>query len=124
MPSVPVIYADFHNADAQGRVRLNSIGTVSDLSRQQVQLREHLAVQLYSDDADEQGRERRLSAQGTVTYSAEEQCWMAIIDWQKIESKPPFDSPPGVSEGTVPKPGSSDAALASPQRSPSAVVNR
>jgi hypothetical protein len=25
MLSVPVIYADFHNADAQGRVRLNSI---------------------------------------------------------------------------------------------------
>jgi hypothetical protein len=42
MDSHPEIYADFHNADIQGRLRLNCVGTVNDLSRQQVEPREGL----------------------------------------------------------------------------------
>jgi hypothetical protein len=79
--ALPYIHADFHNADAQGRVRLNCVGTVQDLSRQQVQLREGLGATLYSDDADEKGRPARLIAEGTVVYSQEDQCWVANIDW-------------------------------------------
>jgi hypothetical protein len=37
---VPKVFADFHNADPKGRLRLNCIGTVEDLSRQQVILQE------------------------------------------------------------------------------------
>ena len=121
MSSLPAVYADFHNADAQGRVRLNSIGTVSDLSRQQVQLREQLQLELYSDDADEQGRELRLSVPGTVTYSEEEQCWMAIIDWERIESKP-LDSLPNISNSWSNKTVPNDPSLAtSPAASPPAI---
>ena len=29
----PLIYADFHNADPGGRLRLNCIGTTQDLAR-------------------------------------------------------------------------------------------
>jgi hypothetical protein len=82
--SLPEVYADFQNADPQGRVRLNCIGTVNDLSRQQVQLREGLNLLLYSEDADENGRETRLIAEGTAAYSQDEQCWVAAIDWQRI----------------------------------------
>lgn len=39
----PKIYADFQNADRAGRVRLNWVGTVEDLTRLQVLLREGLA---------------------------------------------------------------------------------
>ena len=84
MSSTPEIYADFQNADPQGRVRFNCFGTVNDLSRQQVQLREGLDVVLYSPDADENDREMRLVIDGTVTYSQDEQCWVATIDWQKF----------------------------------------
>jgi len=48
----PRIYADFHNADARGRLRLNCIGTMKDLSKQQVSLREGLILTLYADDAN------------------------------------------------------------------------
>ena len=34
------IYADFHNADPEGRLRLNCVGTIEDLSRYQVELRD------------------------------------------------------------------------------------
>ena len=33
----PKIYADFHNADSLGRVRLNCAGTLEDLSQQRVE---------------------------------------------------------------------------------------
>ena len=83
-PIPPVVYADLHNADAQGRVRLNSVGTIRDLARQQVQLRKGLVLALYSDDADDRGRPDDLHVPGVVEYSSEEQCWVAVIDWGAI----------------------------------------
>ena len=80
----PRIYADFHNADRQGRLRLDWVGTLEDLSRQQVQLREGLALVLYSDDLDRQGRPDELQTEGVVTFSPEENCWVAAIDWNSI----------------------------------------
>jgi hypothetical protein len=78
------VYADFHNADAKGRLRLNCTGTVEDLARQQIELREGLALTLYSDDADEQGRPAELRVPGVVRYSDEERCWVAVIDWGAV----------------------------------------
>jgi hypothetical protein len=36
----PRVFADFHNADAQGRLRLNCTGTIEDLARQKIWLRD------------------------------------------------------------------------------------
>jgi len=83
--SKPRIYVDFHNADAKGRIRLNSIGTVEDLSQQQVKLREGLALALYSDDLDDKGQLDELVVDGVVSFSEEEHCWVAAIDWAKID---------------------------------------
>jgi hypothetical protein len=80
----PRIYADFHNADPQGRLRLNGVGTVEDLSRQQVQLREGLLLTLYSDDLDDKGQPDELLVDGVVSFSQEEHCWVARIDWAAI----------------------------------------
>lgn len=80
----PKIYADFHNADAQGRLRLNCVGTLEDLARQQVELREGLLLTLYADDLDEQGRADDLLVEGIVSFSVEEHCWVAAIDWAVI----------------------------------------
>lgn len=80
----PRVYADFNNADARGRLRLNCVGTIKDLARQQVELREGLSLALYSDDGDDHGRADELRADGVVTYSAEEQCWVAAIRWDAV----------------------------------------
>jgi hypothetical protein len=80
----PIVYADFHNADAKGRLRLNCIGTQKDLARQQVHLRDGLVLTLYSDDADDQGRLDELRVEGVVEYSQDEHCWVATIDWAAI----------------------------------------
>jgi hypothetical protein len=80
----PRIYADFHNADPKGRIRLNCIGTMEDLSRQQVELREGLVLTLYADDLDNKGRLDELLTDGVVSFSEEEHCWVAAIDWAAI----------------------------------------
>jgi hypothetical protein len=80
----PKIYADFHNADAHGRLRLNSVGTMEDLSRQQVELQEGLLLTLYSDDLDEKGQLDKLLVDGVASFSEEERCWVAAIDWNAI----------------------------------------
>ena len=80
----PIIYADFHNADEKGRIRLNCTGTVQDQSAQQVRLEPGLTLNFYSDDADDDGNPDDLRVTGVVEYSAEEHCWVATIDWSAI----------------------------------------
>lgn len=71
----PRIFADFHNADTQGRLRLNCIGTVEDMARQQITMREGQLLTLYSED---------LEVDGQTQYSTEENLWVAVIDWNAI----------------------------------------
>jgi hypothetical protein len=80
----PRVYADFHNADADGRLRLNCVGTTKDLARKQVVLRPGLLLTLYSDDANAEGTSDDLEVSGIVEYSAAEQCWVACVDWSAI----------------------------------------
>ena len=80
----PKIYADFHNADAHGRLRLNCIGTIEDLAEQQVELHERLLLTLYADDLDDMGQLDELLVDGVVSFSEEEHCWVAAIDWTAI----------------------------------------
>jgi hypothetical protein len=82
--SRPKIYADFHNADANGRVRLNCVGTIEDLARQRVALREGMALTLYSDDVNSEGQSDDLLVDGVVTFSEDEHGWVAVIDWSEI----------------------------------------
>lgn len=44
-------HADFHNADVQGRLRLNCIGTVEDLARQNIELRPCSANEILDESA-------------------------------------------------------------------------
>lgn len=71
----PRVFADFHNADPQGRLRLNCAGTIRDLAEQDVQLRDGLALDFYSED---------LEVEGLVRFSPEEVGWVAAIDWDAI----------------------------------------
>ena len=73
--SVVRIYVDFHNADEQGRLRLNCIGTIEDLARYRVELRDGEKLVLYSEE---------LEADGVVQYSEIERLWVAAIDWKQI----------------------------------------
>ncbi|MGL5060971.1 MAG: hypothetical protein ACRC62_13435 [Microcoleus sp.] len=71
----PRIFADFHNADERGRLRLNCVGTIEDLSRLNIKLQDGQLLTLYSEE---------LEIDGVVQYSQEESLWVAEIDWKKI----------------------------------------
>ncbi len=72
----PRIFADFHNADEQGRLRLNCVGTIEDLSRQNIKLQDGQLLALYDEE---------LEVDGVVQYSEEENHWVAAIDWKQIK---------------------------------------
>ena len=80
----PRIYADFQNLDDSNRLRLTCAGTTHDLERLGVQLREGLALTLYTDDEDDAGRPDELRAEGVVHYDDEQRCWVAAIDWDAL----------------------------------------
>ena len=82
--TAPRIYADFQNLDDSNRIRLTCAGTVRDLERQGVQLREGLVLALYSDDADDDGRPDELRAEGIVRRDDGQGCWVAEVDWDDL----------------------------------------
>ena len=70
------VFADFHNADVKGRVRLNCAGTIADLERQGIVLQDGQPLCIYSEE---------LEVEGVVHYSEEEKLWTAVIDWDAIQ---------------------------------------
>jgi hypothetical protein len=71
------IFADFHNADVKGRVRLNCAGTIADIERHGIVLQDGQSLIIYSEE---------LEVEGVVSYSEEEKLWTAVIDWDAIRS--------------------------------------
>lgn len=69
------VFADFHNADLKGRLRLNCTGTLADLACQKITLRNSQRLIFYSEE---------LEVDGVVQYSDEENLWVAVIDWNAI----------------------------------------
>lgn len=70
------VFADVHNADSLGRLRLNCVGSIEDLARQNLELYEGRSLTLYSED---------LEVEGVVQYSQEENLWVVAIDWNNIK---------------------------------------
>ncbi|MCC5641822.1 hypothetical protein LC607_02365 [Nostoc sp. CHAB 5824] len=77
----PRVFADFHNTDAEGRLRLNCIGTIEDLANQSIELRDGQLLTIYSED---------LEVDGVVQFSEEEKLWVAAIDWDRIRQVEDF----------------------------------
>ncbi|MCY3743106.1 MAG: hypothetical protein OXH00_18975 [Candidatus Poribacteria bacterium] len=73
------VFADFHNADMKGRLRLNCAGTLTDLACQKIALRDSQRLVFYSEE---------LEVDGIVQYSDEENLWVAVIDWNSIREVP------------------------------------
>jgi hypothetical protein len=74
----PRVFADFHNSDPQGRLRLNCTGTIEDLACQKIWLQNDQQLTLYSEE---------LEVDGVVEYSTEENLWVAVIDWDRIRQQ-------------------------------------
>jgi hypothetical protein len=71
----PVIYVDFNNCDAQGRVRLNTVGSLQDLASTGVRLEDGVALHLTDNE---------LEVNGTAEFSKEENIWAARFNWDEL----------------------------------------
>jgi hypothetical protein len=78
------IYADFHNLDDSNRLRLTCAGTVEDLKRQGIELREGLVLTFYMDDADDRGEPDEILTEGVVHHDERESIWVASVDWGAV----------------------------------------
>ena len=71
----PKIRVDFQNADRKGRIRLNTKGSIEDIKNQKISLETGTEVFLYDEE---------LSVNGIITFSSEENLWVATIDWDEL----------------------------------------
>jgi hypothetical protein len=72
------IFVDFNNADVNGRIRLNTVGSLHDIAVLGEEIRVGLEVLL--DDEEE------LSIKGVVEFSFDEDIWIAKVDWDELMS--------------------------------------
>lgn len=85
------IYVDFLKTDGSGRLLLSSLGTREDLERYGITLNEGLLLQLYTDDADDEGNRDDLVIEGIAHFDEANNRWVAIIDRDAIRHKSELD---------------------------------
>lgn len=77
----PLLNADFQNVDPDGRVRLNTAGTLEDFARLRLTLTDGLSVTLYTDDDDS---DAGLSIPATIEFNTSEAIWSAVVNWSQL----------------------------------------
>ncbi len=76
----PLVYADYHKTDDEGRLVLVCHGTIKDMQKHGLTFKEGLALTFYMDDADDFGRPDDLLVDGVVNYDSTSGHWVATID--------------------------------------------
>ena len=74
------VYVDYMKRDDANRILLSTLGTQQDLERLGLTLAEGMKLSVYSDDADEDGVEIQLVAEGVVAYDRENGRWVLTVD--------------------------------------------
>jgi hypothetical protein len=87
------VYVDFMKTDAEGRLRLVCIGTINDLARHGIVLADGMALSVYSDDANEQGRRDDLLAEGIVHRSDPGDEWVLLVDPKSVRHESDLEQP-------------------------------
>lgn len=90
------IWVDFMKTDDLRRLVLTTLGTLADLRRHDIELREGLHLRVFGDDADDKGRPDNLLVDGTVQFDEGAGRWVLAIDWSAIrhesDAQPPGDA--------------------------------
>ncbi len=71
------IFVDFNNADKDGRIRLNTKGTLDDIEKKEIKLKENLEILLDDDDG--------LTVNGIVQFSEIEKIWVVRVNWDMLK---------------------------------------
>jgi hypothetical protein len=77
MQRIPRVFADFQNADSDGRLRFNTAGAERDIRASRLELEVGMILELTDGE---------LTATGVVEAPGPEGVWRLKIDWEKIDS--------------------------------------
>ena len=69
------VHIDLNNADADGFVRLGTVGCIADLSRLGIVLTDGMMLRVTDGE---------ISFVGTVRSPAEEGVWRLLVDWKNV----------------------------------------
>jgi len=69
------IHVDFHNADPDGYVRLNTVGSIQDLARHHVKLVDGDSLRITDGEIEMTGVVRRPGPEGQ---------WRVEVDWREV----------------------------------------
>jgi hypothetical protein len=102
----PRVYHDLQKQDDHGRIKLTLLGTLRDLERHGIVLREGLPLAFWCDDADDRGEFDEIHIEGVVHYNDDEKCWVAELDWDSFrhasDERDRSDSSPSCPEWGAP----------------------
>ncbi len=70
------IYGDFNNTDSNGNIRLNVNGSLDDIERQKIELKDGMAVVITDFE---------LEISGYTKYSIKEKIWVACVNWFELK---------------------------------------
>lgn len=63
---------------------LDHLGTLEDIARSGIALKEGMVLTFYDYDASEKSDDDKLLFEGSVHFNAAEQKWFALLDWSSF----------------------------------------
>jgi hypothetical protein len=78
------LWADF-NASTDKGLRLNCRGTIEDLSKQNIELKEGLKLALWCEDTDENDNPDNLVVEAIAHFDDKQKIWEAVFEWKDIK---------------------------------------
>ena len=78
------LWADF-NASSDNGLRLNCRGTINDLSRQEIELKEGLELLLWDEDTDENDNPDNLIVKAIAHFDDRKKIWEGVFEWKNIK---------------------------------------
>jgi len=77
------LWTDF-NASSDNGLRLNCKGTIEDLSRQGLELKEGMKLLLWDEDTDETNNQDNLVVEAVAHYDDKLKIWEGVFNWDDI----------------------------------------
>lgn len=78
------VWVDLMKTDDARRVILTGLGTRRDFERLGIDLQEGVKLQMYTDDADAEGRPDPILVDGVARFDQDNNRWVAEIDWDHL----------------------------------------
>jgi hypothetical protein len=78
------VWADF-NASTDKGLRLNCNGTIDDLLRQKIELKEGMRLFLWDENTDDNDKPDNLVVEALAHFDVRKNIWVGVFEWDDIK---------------------------------------